>query len=127
MKKVRPTLLLLVTCEILLPTETYIPTYVHTYVHTYIPTYIPTYIRTYMRTYLRTYVHTYIHTSPGSPGRLALRLEHVDHNAVDDVVACVRVDLGHVSRVRDVVEFVSSAFLTRCHILFLRPPRSRLI
>ena len=45
---------------------------------------------------LLTYIHTYIHTSPGSPGRLALRLEHVDHDVVVDVVACVRVDLGHV-------------------------------
>ena len=42
------------------------------------------------------YGTTYIHTSPGSPGRLALRLEHVDHDVVVDVVACVRVDLGHV-------------------------------
>ena len=42
------------------------------------------------------YGTTYIHTSPGSPGRLALRLEHVDHDDLVDVVACVRVDLGHV-------------------------------
>ena len=45
---------------------------------------------------MHTCVSTYVHTSPGSPERLALRLEHVDHDAVVDVVACVRVDLGHV-------------------------------
>ena len=38
--------------------------------------------------------YTYIHHL-GSPGRLALWLEHVDHDVVVDVVACVRVDLGH--------------------------------
>ena len=41
--------------------------------------------------WLDTYMHHLDH-----PGRLALRLEHVDHDAVVDVVACVRVDLGHV-------------------------------
>ena len=45
---------------------------------------------------LSTGKHTYIHTSPGSPERLALSLEHVDHDDLVDVVACVRVDLGHV-------------------------------
>ena len=46
--------------------------------------------------YGTTYIHTYIHTSPGSPERLALSLEHVDHDVLVDVDACVRVDLGHV-------------------------------
>ena len=41
-------------------------------------------------------LYTYIHTSPGSPERLALSLEHVDHDDLVDVDACVRVDLGHV-------------------------------
>ena len=38
-------------------------------------------------------LHTYIHTSPE---RLALSLEHVDHDDLVDVDARVRVDLGHV-------------------------------
>ena len=48
--------------------------------------------------YPRAHLHipSYIHTSPGSPERLVLRLEHVDQDVVVDVVACVRVDLGHV-------------------------------
>ena len=40
--------------------------------------------------------HTYMHTSPGSPERLALSLEHVDHDDLVDVDARVRVELGHV-------------------------------
>ena len=40
--------------------------------------------------------HTYIHTSPASPERLALSLEHVDHDDLVDVDARVRVELGHV-------------------------------
>ena len=40
-----------------------------------------------------TYIHTYIHTSPE---RLALSLEHVDHDDLVDVDARVRVELGHV-------------------------------
>ena len=43
-----------------------------------------------------TYIHTYIHTSPASPERLALSLEHVDHDDLVDVDARVRVELGHV-------------------------------
>ena len=38
----------------------------------------------------------YIHTSPASPERLALSLEHVDHDDLVDVDARVRVELGHV-------------------------------
>ena len=34
-----------------------------------------------------TYIHTYIHTSPASPERLALSLEHVDHDDLVDVDA----------------------------------------
>ena len=33
-----------------------------------------------------TYIHTF-HTSPGSPERLALRAEHVDHDDLVDVDA----------------------------------------
>ena len=43
-----------------------------------------------------TYIHTYIHTSPASPERLALSVEHVDHDDLVDVDARVRVELGHV-------------------------------
>ena len=59
----------------------------HAYMHTYIHPVLscPT-----------AYIHTYIHTSPASPERLALSLEHVDHDVFVDVDACVRVDLGHV-------------------------------
>ena len=42
---------------------------------------------------------TYIHTSPASSERLALSLEHVDHDDLVDVDARARVELGHV-RVR---------------------------
>ena len=41
-------------------------------------------------------IHTYIHTSPASPERLALSVEHVDHDDLVDVDARVRVELGHV-------------------------------
>ena len=43
-------------------------------------------------------LHTYIHTSPSpaSPERLALSVEHVDHDDLVDVDARVRVELGHV-------------------------------
>ena len=34
-------------------------------------------------------LHTYIHTSPASPERLALSLEHVDHDDLVDVDARV--------------------------------------
>ena len=38
-------------------------------------------------------MHTYIHTSPpASPERLALSLEHVDHDDLVDVDARVRVE-----------------------------------
>ena len=38
----------------------------------------------------------YIHTPPASPERLALSVEHVDHDDLVDVDARVRVELGHV-------------------------------
>ena len=41
-------------------------------------------------------LRTYVHTSPASPERLALSLEHVDHDDLVDVDARVRVELGHV-------------------------------
>ena len=37
-----------------------------------------------------------MHASPGSPERLALSVEHVDHGVLVDVDARVRVELGHV-------------------------------
>ena len=46
-------------------------------------------------------LHTYMSTSPGSPERLALSLEHVDHDDLVDVDACVRVDLVTCAQVCD--------------------------
>ena len=56
------------------------------YVCMYIVPYVPSLMCRDAR-YGTTYIHTYIHTSPGSPERLALSLEHVDHDDLVDVDA----------------------------------------
>ena len=50
----------------------------------------------YGTTYIHACMHACIRTSPGSLERLALSLEHVDHDDLVDVDARVRVELGHV-------------------------------